>query len=141
MSNVDFVVMIFIFANVVISLSACEINSNSKPNPEVQFRCNHYFAAGELRYDTYQFCGTMPKEVEYQYKAGTWKFWNKSGQLVATGTFDHSVVEITDRGGCAYTMKEAIIHKEQWQFWNDEGVPMEATKALVNDFETCSIYY
>jgi len=121
----------------IILISGCSLNNGPQLSNEIEFRCAEYYAVGEYQYSHYYFCSFVPQTINYDYKAGLWKFWNLSGQLIAEGEFDNSEIEINDRGGCPYTIIQHKIISTDWKFWDQNGLPIEASEQLINDLESC----
>jgi len=117
--------------------SGCSVNNGPEISPEIEFRCAEYYAAGKFQYSYYSFCSIAPKTINYDYKTGLWKFWNLSGQLIAEGEFDNPEIEINDHGGCAYNVIQNKIIKNNWKFWDKNGLQIAASEQLIKDLEKC----
>jgi len=74
-------------------------------------RCKGLYANGETKKATYQFCSIIPYEKEYCYKLGTWKFWDKSGELIAEVQFENQEKTIRGHGGCDIKIIESFISR------------------------------
>jgi hypothetical protein len=78
------------------------------------------YGFGTFKKDKYSFCGSIPREKDYQYKIGKWKFWNQKRDLIAEGEFTIDSSLVKGQGGCDYYIKTSKIRKENWIFYNSE---------------------
>ena len=117
----------------------CSCAQREKPTrPQAaNLSCKGFFVQGQFEYDTYTFCSTVPREVQYGFETGDWKFWNKQGQLLAEGVFQLEKKTIKGHGGCAYECIEGEIAKDAWQVWDENGNPIQATDQLLKQLKDC----
>ena len=93
-------------------------------------------AIGKTKNGTYTFCGTVPKEVDYEYRTGNWKFITNENIKIAEGEYIVILKEVDNSGGCGYKYFENKVDMKKWKFWNNEGQEIEPTKQLINIIES-----
>ena len=144
MKNNSMKILMLLFLTVLLQC-ASDSTSNSFYAAEINMRCDEYYAIGQIEYDHYSFCSTVPVDIEYSYKKGNWKYWNKSGKLIAVGKFRLEKQIIEDQGGCSYEMISGKIDQSNWKFWDsdDNEITSLSTQRGINYifiFFGCSSY-
>lgn len=113
--------------------------SETNTPKEANLVCDNLFAKGKLGYDNYTFCSTIPKEIQYSYKKGKWRFWDKLGNIIAEGNFNLEKQKIEDQGGCTFELINSKIDENQWIFWDKLGNSIKPNDKIINKLESCTI--
>lgn len=92
------------------------------------------YGVGEFKTDNYTFCSFMPKEIEYEYKIGDWKFWNREKELIAEGIFE-IIIDTIYAGGCDANIKKGKINIPNWKFYDSDGNEVKAKKNTISILE------
>ena len=123
--------------HLILLLGVLFISCTQQPNGEDKFPENLFsvIKEGELKEDSYTFCGVVPTEIEYSYKVGKWTFKSIDGKPIAQGEYGKKLVTIDTMGGCSFSFKVATVDYNEWQFWNADGEkikPTDRLKTLIN---------
>lgn len=89
----------------LIGVSCTEISKAAESvidTSEKRLNCGQYLGYGQLIESSYNFCSTVPIVIEYSYKTGKWKFWDKNDKFISEVEFSNKLETITDHGGCNY---------------------------------------
>jgi hypothetical protein len=124
---------------VAIAGTACNQEVGSQMPKEANLIYGDFYAAGQIEQGSYTFCSYAPKEVQYSYKNGAWKYWNLNGELIANGTYKPVKQKIEGEGGCPFEIISGKINRKEWQFWDGHGNTIAPSDELLDKLEKCEV--
>ena len=92
----------------------------------------HIKAIGDSKEASYTFCGFIPKEVNYTYRIGTWKFVTQNNVIIAKGEYNVTLETDNSSGGCPYSYFNNTIDIDKWEFWDIKGQKIKPNKRMIN---------
>lgn len=91
-----------------------------------------FISNGITKTDSFTFCSIVPKQIEYSYRVGPWKFESSKGYIIAEGEYENPRQIIDSLGGCPFSYIDTVVNLKKWEFWNDKGQKIEPTKKMIN---------
>ncbi|WP_378172663.1 hypothetical protein [Aquimarina sp. SS2-1] len=122
--------------SILIFIISLIVSCKDKKSTEIKNNSYNVNAIGKIKNGSYTFCGTVPTQVNYNYRIAKWSFITEDKIKIAEGEYDIVLKKNDSSGGCAFEYFENKIDLKKWRFWNIEGRNIEPTEQLIGLIES-----